>query len=139
MYAIRSYYGWTFNKMFRDVFNRYHKTNGNSCSGISSQLHLVCTKGVITSYSIHYTKLYEDTITALFSVWNPEVVLNGHSGGGRFIFSYIEAVGEIPENVKRIAFLDSNYGYEDTLHAAPLTNWLKSGDDKFLTVLAYNA
>jgi len=84
------------------------------------------------------TKSMVDTITALFSAWNPEVVLNGHSGGGRFIFSYIESLGEIPDNVKRIAFLDSNYGYEDTIHAAPLTDWLKSGNDKFLTVLAYN-
>jgi len=84
------------------------------------------------------SKSMVDSITALFSFWNPEVVLNGHSGGGRFIFNYIESLGKIPKNVKRIAFLDSDYGYEDTIHADPLTNWLKSGIDKFLTVLAYN-
>ncbi len=79
-----------------------------------------------------------DNVTELFAKWNPQVVLNGHSGGGRFIFSYLEAVGKIPENVKRIAFLDSNYGYEDTIHGPRLVEWLKSGKDKFLCTLAYN-
>lgn len=79
-----------------------------------------------------------EKVTSLFSSWNPQLVLNGHSGGGRFIFNYFEAVGEIPENLKRIAFLDSNYGYEDTIHGTPIVNWLKSGNDKFLAVLAYN-
>ena len=79
-----------------------------------------------------------DNTTKLFAKWNPQVVLNGHSGGGRFIFSYLEAVGKIPENVKRIAFLDSDYGYEDTIHGQPLVDWLKSGKDKFLCTLAYN-
>ena len=79
-----------------------------------------------------------DNTSALFSQWNPSIVLNGHSGGGRFIFSYLEAVGKIPENVKRIAFLDSNYGYEDTIHGPHLVDWLKSGKDKFLCTLAYN-
>ena len=79
-----------------------------------------------------------DKTTGLFAKWNPRVVLNGHSGGGRFIFSYLESVGKIPENVRRIAFLDSDYGYEDTIHGPPLVDWLKSGKDKFLCTLAYN-
>jgi pimeloyl-ACP methyl ester carboxylesterase len=79
-----------------------------------------------------------DNISALFSRWDPQLVLNGHSGGGRFIFSYLEAVGEIPDCVKRIAFLDSNYGYEDSIHGPQLVLWLKSGEDKFLCALAYN-
>ncbi len=79
-----------------------------------------------------------DNISAMFSVWNPQIVLNGHSGGGRFIFSYLEAVGKIPDCVKRIAFLDSDYGYEDSIHGPKLVLWLKSGEDKFLCTLAYN-
>ena len=79
-----------------------------------------------------------DNISALFSRWDPQVVLNGHSGGGRFIFSYLEAVGEIPVCVKRIAFLDSNYGYEDSIHGPQIVKWMKSGEDKFLCALAYN-
>jgi len=77
-------------------------------------------------------------ITAMFSSWSPAVVLNGHSGGGRFIFSYIEAEGKIPGSVKRIAFLDSDYGYEDSIHGPMLVRWLKTGEDKFLCTLAYN-
>ncbi|MCE4563894.1 hypothetical protein INQ51_06185 [Maribellus sp. CM-23] len=84
------------------------------------------------------TKNIVERITAMFSAWNPQLVLNGHSGGGRFIFSYLEAVKVIPDNVKRIAFLDSDYGYEDSIHGPQLTNWLKAGKDRFLTVLAYN-
>lgn len=84
------------------------------------------------------TKHMVDQVTALFSPWDPRVVLNGHSGGGRFIFTYLEAEGLIPDRVKRIAFLDSSYGYEDSIHGPQLLKWLKSGTDKFLCTLAYN-
>ncbi len=84
------------------------------------------------------TKSIIDDVTTMFSPWNPQVVLNGHSGGGRFIFSYLEALGKIPDNVKRVAFLDSNYGYEDSIHGPQIVKWLKSGEDKFLCTLAYN-
>jgi hypothetical protein len=79
-----------------------------------------------------------DNITAIFAPWKPELVLNGHSGGGRFIFSYIDAHEEIPPEVVRIAFLDSNYGYDDTLYGPKLTKWLKSGRDRYLCTLSYN-
>ena len=79
-----------------------------------------------------------DEITAMFSPWDPQIVLNGHSGGGRFIFSYLEAETKIPDRVKRIAFLDSSYGYEDSIHGPRLVEWLGSGNDKFLCTLAYN-
>jgi len=84
------------------------------------------------------SKQIVDKITSLFSPWNPRIALNGHSGGGRFILSYLEAVGKIPDSVDRIAFLDSDYGYEDTIHGPPLVDWLKSGEDKLLCTLAYN-
>ncbi len=79
-----------------------------------------------------------DEITEIFSPWKPELVLNGHSGGGRFIFSYLDAFDEIPSDVVRIAFLDSNYGYEDTIYGPKLVKWIKSGNDKYLCTLAYN-
>lgn len=84
------------------------------------------------------SKQIVDNITAMFSPWNPGIALNGHSGGGRFIFSYLEALGKIPDSVVRISFLDSDYGYEDTIHGPPLVEWLKSGENKFLCTLAYN-
>ncbi len=79
-----------------------------------------------------------EEVTAMFAPWDPELVLNGHSGGGRFIFSYIDAHEQIPSQVVRIAFLDSNYGYDDTLYGPKLTGWLKSGSGRHLCTLAYN-
>jgi len=79
-----------------------------------------------------------EEITAIFAPWDPELVLSGHSGGGRFIFSSIDAHEQIPSQVVRITFLDSNYGYDDTLYGPKLTNWLKSGSGRNLCTLAYN-
>mgnify|MGYP000856635634 FL=1 len=79
-----------------------------------------------------------DEITALFVPWNPELALNGHSGGGRFIFSYLDAFERIPDRVVRIAFLDSNYGWEDELYGPKIVSWLGSGKNRYLCTLAYN-
>lgn len=78
-----------------------------------------------------------DSITGMFAKYNPEVMLNSHSGGGSFIFGYIDAVSHVPAQVKRIAFIDSDYGYEDSMHTAKLSHWLAAGKH-FLSVLAYN-
>ncbi len=68
-----------------------------------------------------------------------EIVISGHSGGGSFIFGYLNALETIPAEVVRIAFLDSNYGYESTLgHTDKLARWLKAPGDHCLCVLAYN-
>jgi hypothetical protein len=53
-----------------------------------------------------------------------EVYLNGHSGGGSFIFGYLEGKKEIPGFIRRINFLDSNYGY-DSSYKKVLITWLK--------------
>jgi hypothetical protein len=79
-----------------------------------------------------------DSITGIFSAYYPEVMLNSHSGGGSFIFGYLDAVRTIPDQVSRIAFIDSDYGYEDSLHSAKLVRWLKASKQHYLTVLAYN-
>ena len=78
-----------------------------------------------------------DEVKAIFDKWHPAVILNGHSGGGRFIFSYIDAFKEIPDDVSRIAFLDSDYGYEDTIYGPKIESWLRTGK-KYLCTLAYN-
>jgi len=79
-----------------------------------------------------------DDVKVIFAPWQPKTVLNGHSGGGRFIFSYLDAFTEIPEDVVRIAFLDSDYGYEDSIYGPKLERWLKTGNNRFLCALAYN-
>jgi len=88
--------------------------------------------------SVRNVKTLVDQVKALFEPWYPQIVLNGHSGGGRFLFSYLDAVEEIPDEVVRIAFLDSNYGYTDSLAGPKLVNWLKSGKERYLCTLAYN-
>lgn len=91
-----------------------------------------------TSDSIRKIKEMVDHVAEIFAPWKPKIVLNGHSGGGRFVFSYLNAVERIPSNVVRIAFLDSNYGYEDSLAGIKLIPWLKSSKKNRLSVLAYN-
>ncbi len=64
--------------------------------------------------------------------------LSGHSGGGSLIFGYLNAVTNVSDRVRRIAFLDSNYAYDKSLHLEKLTRWLSAADPHFLCVLAYN-
>ena len=78
-----------------------------------------------------------DSVTSIFQFYKPRVILNGHSGGGSFIFGYLDAVEKIPSNIERICFLDSDYGYEDSLHTNKLVNWLQN-KNHHLFVLAYN-
>jgi len=78
------------------------------------------------------------TVRDLFKAYPQEIVLTGHSGAGSLTFGYLNAISEIPANVKRIAFLDSNYAYETTNHFAKLVSWLKRSDENTLCVLAYH-
>jgi len=79
------------------------------------------------------------TVNRLFAGRQVETVLSGHSGGGSFIFGYLNAVDQIPDDVVRIAFLDSNYAYDRASgHKDQLTKWLADSDHHYLCVLAYN-
>ncbi len=78
-----------------------------------------------------------NSVRRLCSASQTEVVLASHSGGGSLIFGYLNAVAAIPNEVKRIAFLDSNYGYDAKLHANKLKDWLGASSEHGLCVLAY--
>jgi len=78
-----------------------------------------------------------DYLMGVFNDYDPFLVLTGHSGGGRFTFSFLDGVSEIPASVKRISFLDSNYGYEN-FYGEKIVNWLNASEDHFLSVIAYN-
>ena len=90
----------------------------------------------------HGDKLIPEIITTvkkLFAGREVETALSGHSGGGSLIFGYLNAVDQIPENVVRIAFLDSNYAYDRALgHRDKLARWLTASVHHYLCVLAYN-
>ena len=67
------------------------------------------------------------------------IVLSGHSGGGSFIFGYIDALEEIPESIERIVFLDANYSYsDDKKHGDKLLAWLRGNAGRHLVVIAYD-
>lgn len=78
-----------------------------------------------------------DTILQLIPGKKKTLYLNGHSGGGSFIFGYLDAASSIPKIVKRISFLDSDYGY-DSSYYQKVKEWLQSGKENTLTVFAYN-
>jgi hypothetical protein len=81
-------------------------------------------------------KIVEYLLT-LFSNYNPYVILTGHSGGGGFTFSFMDAFASIPSYVKRISFLDSDYNYDNT-YGAKIKNWINASGDNYLSVIAYN-
>jgi hypothetical protein len=75
----------------------------------------------------------------LFAMNDIQVVLNSHSGGGSFIFGYINAVERIPDDIVRIVFLDSTYAYDRKLgHQDKLVHWLRMDSNRYLCVTAYN-
>ncbi|GJQ61371.1 MAG: hypothetical protein SCALA702_04240 [Melioribacteraceae bacterium] len=91
------------------------------------------------AHSNHAAIIQELTsyLTGLFENYDPYIILTGHSGGGRFTFSFLDGVAEIPSSVKRISFLDSNYGYEHS-YGDKIINWLNASEDHYLSVIAYN-
>jgi hypothetical protein len=78
-----------------------------------------------------------DTLRSLFHKRKVQVHLNGHSGGGSFIFGYMEALTKIPHFVTRISFLDSDYNYDSTYYPK-LRDWLQRVKGAQLYVFAYN-
>ncbi|MEO5588021.1 MAG: hypothetical protein ABIS03_00440, partial [Gemmatimonadaceae bacterium] len=74
------------------------------------------------------------------AIGNPadlSVSLTGHSGGGSFTFGFIDGQDSIPRWIDRIAFLDSNYGFEYR-HGEKLVKWLRADPHHELVVLAYD-
>ncbi|HJZ56037.1 MAG TPA: hypothetical protein VKE74_13805 [Gemmataceae bacterium] len=67
------------------------------------------------------------------------VTLAGHSGGGSFLFAFLDAADTIPDEIERFVFLDANYGYSDAdKHGDKLLGWLKGDRGRRLVVIAYD-
>ncbi len=80
-----------------------------------------------------------DSVVAVMPTNNVRIVLSGHSGGGSFVFGYLNGVDRIPPRISRISFLDSNYGYsDDEGHGRKLIDWLRESGDHCLSVIAYD-
>lgn len=80
-----------------------------------------------------------ESVLKLFSGKIADLALSGHSGGGSWIFGYLNAFDRIPDAVKRISFLDSNYAYDQSAgHTGKLRRWLAGSSDHYLCILAYD-
>lgn len=77
----------------------------------------------------------DSTIKSILNLTSYYIMLTGHSGGGRFIFSYLDAYNGAPKDVRRISFIDSNYGYEFK-YREPIERFIRDGG--IVTVFAYN-
>lgn len=78
-------------------------------------------------------------IAARFATWQPRVELVAHSGGGSLLWAYVDAADEISSQVRRIVFLDANYGFAaEAGHGRKLVAWLRGGDERALVVAAYD-
>ena len=92
-----------------------------------------------SKYSDSTIKTIVDSVRAVFRPYKTTVTLDSHSGGGYFIFGFLNSVAEIPSYIDRISFIDSDYGYDETLHhGQKLSKWLKASATHSLCVLAYN-
>jgi hypothetical protein len=67
------------------------------------------------------------------------VELSSHSGGGSFVFGFINSSDEIPAYIRRISFLDSNYGYSDEdKHGDKILNWIAGDPKRNFVILCYD-
>ncbi len=67
------------------------------------------------------------------------VVLACHSGGGSFLWGYMNEFDAIPPIIERIVFLDANCSYSDEdQHGDKLLAWLGGDSKRHLVVVAYD-
>jgi hypothetical protein len=70
---------------------------------------------------------------------NVRLSITGHSGGGSFVFGFLDSTDTIPDFVERVVFLDANYSYSDAdKHGEKLLAWLKGDRARRLVVIAYD-
>ena len=81
--------------------------------------------------------MVDSIIGAIGRPKNLSVSLSGHSGGGSFIFGYLEAQPTLPAWLDRIVFLDANYNF-DRRHGPVLAEWLAADTANRLEVVAYD-
>ncbi len=81
--------------------------------------------------------LVDEIRTTLGNPARLSVTLTGHSGGGSFMFGFIEGQTTLPAWLDRIAFLDANYNFAAP-HGERLVQWLGQDPQHTLVVLAYD-
>jgi hypothetical protein len=90
----------------------------------------------------NYRELIPSVVDSIAKQLGPSpvvVTLTGHSGGGSFIFGYLDSFERIPPGIERISLLDSNHSYSDeSRHGDKLMEWLRAGKDRYLSVICYD-
>ena len=74
-------------------------------------------------------------------IGNPKemtITLAGHSGGGSFMFGFIDGQLAIPQWIDRIVFLDATYNFDSLQHGQKLADWLDANPSHKLVSLAYD-
>jgi hypothetical protein len=83
-------------------------------------------------------RIVDQIIAAIGSPRNLSVTLTGHSGGGSFMFGFIEGQDTLPRWLDRIAFLDADYNFDAAQHGGKIVSWLRANPKNILVVLAYD-
>ena len=78
-----------------------------------------------------------NTLSQRYGNRKTRICLTAHSGGGIFIFGYLQAQQSIPPAIERICFIDANYGY-DSSYAPALRHWMEQVPAATLLNFAYN-
>jgi hypothetical protein len=80
-----------------------------------------------------------DTLRGWVPAQDVRIALAGHSGGGSFLFGFIDAAEAIPAFLECLVFLDANYGYSDAdRHGDKLLGWLEADRRRRLVAIAYD-
>jgi hypothetical protein len=75
----------------------------------------------------------------MFAPMEPRIELVAHSGGGSFLFAFVDAADEISTDVDRFVFLDANYGFSaESGHGRKFEHWLRANPEAVLVVAAYD-
>lgn len=68
---------------------------------------------------------------------NATIDISSHSAGRNLVGSYIDENPEIPNDVKRLSYLDSNHSF-NAARSEKMIAWLKTAQDHYLTVISYD-
>lgn len=82
-------------------------------------------------------KEFVEYVLTMFAPYNPHIELNSHSGGGNFIFGFMDSQESIPSYVKRISYLDSDYNWDNERYGGKLASWLNADTGNSLFVACY--
>ncbi|WP_417392988.1 hypothetical protein [Gimesia sp.] len=87
-------------------------------------------------------RLIRDVIAAILKqipLKDPRLTLACHSGGGSFLWGFLNGSDTIPSEVDRFVFLDANYSFSAADgHGKKFSDWLQGDKRRSLIVLAYD-